>query len=132
MAWEGKVGDAFFRPDGLKDHLNVVLFDPNHFPDLGFGNHLCIVKVNITTIYEGKYFDPTCIVRKGEHPFIDHDSFVYYQKLEIEHFSHIHTCVNNGIWRPADPISGELLLRMQNGVKNSGDTPKKYKKYIIK
>ena len=130
MDWEGKVGDAFFRPDGLKDHLNVVLFDPNLFPDLGFGNRLCIVKVNITTLHEGKYFDGTCIVREGEHPFIIHDSYVYYQKLEIEDFEHVRRCVNHGPWRPADPVSKELLLRMQQGVKDSRDTPRKYKKYL--
>lgn len=130
MVWEGKVGDAFFRPDGLKDHLNIVLFDPNQFPDLGYGNRLCIVKVNITTLHKDKYFDPACIVSKGEHPFVTHDSFVLYQKLEIEDFAHVHKCVNEGPWRPADPISAELLLRMQQGVKTSSDTPRKYKKYL--
>lgn len=130
MNWEGKVGDAFFRPDGLKDHLNVVLFEPSKYTQLGYGNKICIVRVNITTLYVDKYYDSACIVKKGEHPFVQHDSYVLYRKLEIEDFEHVIKCVNDGPWRPADPVSAELLLRMQRGVNISGDTPRKYKVHL--
>lgn len=131
MNWEGKVGDAFFRPDGLKDHLNVILYEPAHYPNEGFGKHVCIVKVNLTSIKKGQYYDDACIVSKGEHPFIVHDSYVLYEKMEIELFNHIITCVNNGPWRPAPPVSANLLQRMQDGAKNSDDAPRKFKKIII-
>lgn len=128
MQWEGKAGDAFFKADGFTDHLHVVLFEPNNYPQQGFGKKLCLVRVNFTTIYSGAYFDPTCIVKSGEHPFITHDSYVLYEKLEIEDWQHICKCVNNGPYRVADPVSSSLLQRMQDGVKISGDLPRKYKK----
>ena len=57
-------------------------------------------------------------------------SVVSTRATEIEDFEHVRRCVNHGPWRPADPVSKELLLRMQQGVKDSGDTPRKYKKYL--
>lgn len=130
MNWEGKVGDAFFRPDGLYDHLNVVLYEPAHYPAEGYGKHLCIVRVNFTSIKEGIYYDNACIIHSGDHPFIKHDSYVFYEKMEIEFHSHIVTCVNNGTYRPAEPVTTEVLKKMQDGAKVSDDLPRKFKKII--
>ncbi|MBV6549942.1 hypothetical protein [Acinetobacter soli] len=131
MQWEGKAGDAFFRKDGLNDHLHVVLFEPKQYPQQGYGKRLCLVRVNITTIHPEAYFDPTCVVKSGEHPFIKHDSYVLYQKMEIDDWQHICNCVNSGTYRAATPVSADLLIRMQNGIANSGDTPRKFKKQLF-
>ncbi|WP_260232709.1 MULTISPECIES: hypothetical protein [unclassified Enterobacter] len=35
--------------------------------------------VNISTVYPTPaYHDPACILSAGEHPFVRHDSYVYY------------------------------------------------------
>ncbi len=63
-------------PVGGSDHLHVICNDPVHYPIHGCD---CVLAVNITTIYPPPaHHDPACILRAGDHPFIHHDSYVYY------------------------------------------------------
>lgn len=126
--WNGVAGDAFFRPSGLKEHLFIVLYNPDHFPNEGFGKRLCIATVNLTSVKQEMYFDPACIVEPGEHSFIVQQSYVLYGKLELEDHAHAVNCVNNGTWRVADRVSDDLLNRIRNGIQISTATPRKYKK----
>ncbi len=126
--WKAEAGDAFFCQAGPKEHLFVVLFDPNTYPSEGFGKRLCIVSVNFTSVTAEKRIDSACIIEAGEHPFIQHQSYVFYEKIQIIDHEHVCTCVRTGVYRPAQKVSVELLERIVTGIQASSFTPRKFKK----
>lgn len=81
MAWTAAAGSTFcFQPSPEdKEHLCFVLNDPMDFE--GFSPQSCLF-VNASTPRRGH--DPTCIVPANCHPFIDHDSFIYYRFARLE------------------------------------------------
>ncbi|HFX6223800.1 hypothetical protein ACT4VJ_06415 [Acinetobacter baumannii] len=128
--WKAEAGDAFFCQAGPKEHLFVVLFDPDTFPNEGYGKRLCIVSVNFTSVTTEKKIDPACIIEAGEHPFIQHQSFVLYERIQIMDHQHVCHCVNTGVYRPATKVSVELLDRIICGIQDSSFTPRKFKKLL--
>lgn len=128
--WKAEAGDAFFCQAGPKEHLFVVLFDPDTFPSEGYGKRLCIVSVNFTSVTTEKKIDPACIIEAGEHPFIQHQSFVLYERIQIMDHQHVCHCVNTGVYRPATKVSVELLDRIICGIQDSSFTPRKFKKLL--
>lgn len=128
--WKAEAGDAFFCQAGPKEHLFVVLFDPDTFPSEGYGKKLCIVSVNFTSVTTEKRIDPACIIEAGEHPFIQHQSYVLYERIQIMDHQHVCKCVNTGVYRRADKVSVELLDRIICGIQDSSFTPRKFKKLL--
>ncbi|ENU44678.1 hypothetical protein F985_00551 [Acinetobacter seifertii] len=128
--WKAEAGDAFFCQAGPKEHLFVVLFDPDTYPNEGYGKRLCIVSVNFTSVTIEKKIDPACIIEAGEHPFIQHQSFVLYERIQIMDHQHVCNCVNTGVYRPATKVSVELLDRIICGIQDSSFTPRKFKKLL--
>ncbi|MDQ9887248.1 MULTISPECIES: hypothetical protein [Acinetobacter] len=128
--WKAEAGDAFFCQAGPKEHLFVVLFDPDTYPSEGYGKRLCIVSVNFTSVTTEKKIDPACIIEAGEHPFIQHQSFVLYERIQVMDHQHVCHCVNTGVYRPATKVSVELLDRIICGIQDSSFTPRKFKKLL--
>lgn len=125
--WNAKAGDAFFCQAGPREHLFVVLFDPDVFPTEGYGKRLCIVSVNFTSVTAEKKIDNACIIEQGEHPFIIHESYVFYEKIQIMDFAHVCMCVNQGVYRQAEEFKPLLLNRIIDGIQKSSFTPRKFK-----
>lgn len=125
--WEGHAGDTFFCLSGHAEHLFIVLSEPRTYPSEGHGNRLCLVSVNFTSIHEGQIFDPACIVEPGDHPFIRHRSYVFYQKIQILDYEHVCRCVNQGIYRAGVTASPELLAKIIAGIQQSSFIPRKFK-----
>ncbi len=98
------------------------------------GHHLHVVATNqcqnqslllfsLTTIYEGKYFDPTCIFGGGEHEFITHKTYVYY-KTPLQRFvSGIQKCVSGGSFIPKADVTPTVLDRIRAGIPLSDHSP---------
>ena len=65
------------EPEGKdgKRHLKIILTDPN-------GEGLVAV-VSVTTLTPAKLRGAHCILRKGDHPFIRHDSIVNFRFAEV-------------------------------------------------
>lgn len=126
--WKAEAGDAFFCQAGPKEHLFVVLFDPDTYQREGYGKRLCIVSVNFTSVATEKKIDSACVIEAGEHPFIQHQSYVLYERIQIMDHEHVCLCVNTGVYRPAQKVSVELLNRIVLGIQGSSFTPRKYKK----
>jgi hypothetical protein len=94
---------------------------------LGFdlGNHLWIVISSATadgrigvvsvTTYRPPDSDSTCVIREGEHPFIRHDSCVYYRRAELVALEPIASAKRDGSLRQSTSLSRELLRRVQEG-----------------
>lgn len=64
-------------PTGGANHLHFVMNDPVYCPVLGYD---AVLLVNISTVYPDKYFDQSCILKKGCHPFVLRDSWVVYRE----------------------------------------------------
>ena len=59
-------------PTGSKKHLYIICNDPVFDP---IRNDNCVLVVNISSVSEDRDYDDTCILQKGDHPFIKHDSY---------------------------------------------------------
>ena len=72
--WRGR---TYHLPSGTlaapdKKHLFVILTEPDHDGD--------ILAVSLTSTIDK---DQTCVLHKGDHPFINRVSYVNYYRLEI-------------------------------------------------
>ncbi|QBR52713.1 hypothetical protein [Erwinia sp. QL-Z3] len=68
-------------PSGGSKHLHIVCNDPVPYPK--YSNAESVLLVNITTVYPDLPYDPTCLLEVGDHPFIGHQSYVYYRKADV-------------------------------------------------
>lgn len=127
MTWQGQAGDTFFMQSGFGEHLFVVLKDPTTYPDEGYGQRLCLVSVNLTSVREGRNIDSACIIRQGEHPFIQHDSYILYEKMEFMDYQRTCEAVNSSVYRASTPVSPELLQRIIEGIQQSNVVKRKFK-----
>lgn len=84
--------------------------------------------VNITTRKANK--DDTCVIKTGEHRFIRHDSVINYGDAKDAPIIKIKEAIEMNLFTPHDPVSTELLKRIQIGALNSPAFPQKYLKYI--
>lgn len=109
------------QPD-LK-HLFILLNNPVHAARL-------VLLVSISTIREGRYFDPACRLFDGDHPFISRQSYVVYQKARIEEASKLERGVQAKILVPRDPFSGEIFARVCEGVLTSKHTESAIKAFF--
>ncbi len=94
---------------------------------LDFGNHLWIVVsaptsageialVNLTTHGRGLLCGPACtIVTTGEHPYVTRESCVYYRAAYLNPLAPLLAAREQGALRQHEPLSMELLRRVQDG-----------------
>jgi hypothetical protein len=108
------------RPDGK--HLFVILNDP-----CKNGQHAL---VSISSIRDGQYHDPTCLIEAGEHEFIRIRSFVQYQMARIERTQHLINCVGGWTFIEKAAVSEALVDRMFAGAIDSDFTPRFVQEYL--
>ncbi len=87
--------------------------------------------VSATTLRDGVPHDPACVLEAGDHPFIQHRSYLAYRHMRIDSSAHVETMVNRAVWKPHDPCAGELLHRILVGVCQSRLTPREYKNLFL-
>lgn len=107
-------GTSFLIPSGPEEflHLCIICTGKSHAPD-----HRLLV--NISSIKEGKFFDETCIIEIGEHPFVKCRSYVAYQHADQKTSAHILRCIEGGLFIQKQKLSTELLERITTGFNNS-------------
>jgi uncharacterized phage-associated protein len=119
-------GMAILVPSGPGEdqkHLHVILS-----PVCVSGCHLV---VPIQTVYPGEYYDQTCLLHEGDHPFITHLSWVAYR--------HSHALLHSGMIKEfanftyivKDPVGKDLLDRICGGLFISPRASKKIQKYFL-
>jgi hypothetical protein len=99
------------------DHLWILVTDPHQESQK-------VVMVNITTLRS--HSDRTVILRKGDHPYILHDSVVSYQDAQELSVVKIQAQIDRG-WPQCDSCSDELLKKVQAGLLASPFTKKSIK-----
>lgn len=109
-------------PSGADKHLFVVLTEPC--------NTGCVAIVNFTSIRTGRYFDRACLIDKGEHEFIRHPSYVFYEGALIASVRALQRGVQVRDYIPRDSVSAAIFERICDGIELTGDVPQVVANYV--
>lgn len=107
--------------DPGRRHLHVVCTDPDA------AKTQLIVSI---TSWTNNLCDGTCILQPHEHPWLRHQSYVFYRKARIELATTLENGLRLGIFEQLADMNGQTFLRIRNGVCASPQTPRKIKRYF--
>lgn len=113
------------RDDGIQ-HLFIVMNDP-YEEETGQGNKTLLVNVTSIPANPTVFFDDTCILNVGDHPFLQHRSYVYYKNARIEATQDVIDKVAAGHCVICEEMNGDVFRQVANGISDSEMTPE----YII-
>jgi mRNA-degrading endonuclease toxin of MazEF toxin-antitoxin module len=107
-------GDTFLieDEDGYDSHLWIVLTPPSEGE---------VVIVSVTT--HRKKSENLVRLKKGDHPFIAHDSVIAYSHSKVVTVESIESAMKNGVAKHRERVSDELLQRARAGLLESDFTP---------
>lgn len=115
-------GDTFLTASkGIRDHLWFIISDPAL-------DELNVLFVNLTTWKTEK--DESCILDRGDHPFITHKSIINYadaRVTSIANLAKLHEL--NQIYRK-EPLSPAILARIRQGLRISPHSIHRHKKLM--
>ena len=119
-------GSSFFKSDIVKGkktpHLRFIISDPD--PD----NYVLVV--NATTYYNTGREDKSCLLNNGDYKKITHPSYIAYHKAEEINITKLLNDKMNRIIDFNDNLSEEVLIRIQEGAKESRLLKNRFKKYF--
>ena len=116
-----RLGDTFLNLNpGSPEHLWIVITDPEVLPFM--------VIVNLTSYRFG--CDDTCRVVAGEHSFVSRDSVVAFERAQLLTPQQLQFIEGNGHCRMHEPVTAELIGRIQQGVIASEFTPQKVRSIV--
>ena len=101
--------------DQERKHLFILLTDPQ---DDGTGIKY-VLMVSASTIKPYIRHDATCILYKGDHPFIRQKSYIVYQKARIEQAEKVMHGVKKGLFIPQEAIDSTIFARICKGLEES-------------
>lgn len=107
--------------DSGRKHLFVLLTNP-HDDGRGVRHNLM---APLASYRPEKRHDPTCILHRGDHPFIRHDSYVAYRLMRLEPSDVILQQVKAGLLIPKEVMPEAAFRLICQGVACSGQTPVK-------
>jgi hypothetical protein len=115
--------DTLLIPTGPSgDHLFTIVTEV--CPE---GKHLLL---NVSSIREGQFRDPTCEVAAGEHPFIIQASYVVYRSPQIQTAERLTKLVDGWLYKRHSPADEALVAKIFAGVGVSRFTPRYVKSYL--
>lgn len=120
-------GGSILAVAGAINHLHFICSD--HFFDRHSGA-ISVVAVNISSVKTGYPYDKTCILDKGDHPFIKHKSYVYYKQAAIFRVEKIKYGIEAGDITVLENVSEEVLQKVIAGFEASPFTPAKILKAL--
>lgn len=108
-----KAGDAFLVSGS--SHLQVIL---------AVLDETSLIVCHFTT--KRRYTDNTCVIKAGEHSFVNHETVVRYDQA--------HECGGEGlealkrlVAKSFEPLNADLLARVKQGALDSPQIPEKIK-----
>ena len=127
QGWQLQQGATLLMPSGPDgDHLFVVLNDPKAFPGYGANPHVLLV--NLSKVPRaGVYYDPTCVLPPGCHPFVTAASYIVYRSVRIDPETHVLGMVGKGIFRPHQPMPAGIVATIRAGLTASPFTKREFK-----
>ncbi|PYP91050.1 MAG: hypothetical protein DMG65_09265 [Candidatus Angelobacter sp. Gp1-AA117] len=127
MAGTLKCGDTFLAPktSSAIEHLWIIVTHPDKD-----GRAVC---VNVTT--QHSYSETTVILKKGDHPFIQHDSVINYADSQLLNIKSIQAAIaaqpRSYVCKIHEPCSPKMLEDVQNGLLKSKLVKKDIKERCI-
>lgn len=113
-------------PTGPCYHLHIICNDPVFYPTI---TKECVLAVNISTIDPCIDYDKTCLLNVGDHPFIKHESYVYYRKADIFGASSIARSVADGTFSTHAPFDDPVFDRVLAGFTASNEVRLKIRRF---
>lgn len=126
QGWQPVPGQTLLVPSGPGLHLFFLTLGPVVLADYGSAPQLAMVSA--TTMRDGVPHDPACVLEAGDHPFIQHRSYLAYRYMRLDASTHVEKMVSGAVWKPHDPCAADLLQRIVAGVYQSRLTPREYKR----
>ena len=121
-----KAGDTyrFTRLPGKKTdiHLWVIISDPSL-------DDQKVLSINLTTHRPWK--DGSCIIYPGEHPFVRHDTCIWYIEPRTTPLADLVSQLRAGLIAADEPVSGPLLERIRKGGCHSLSMPNGAKRILM-
>lgn len=108
-----RAGDTLLLGPEEDYHLHIILTDANDDGEL--------ILASVTTLQKWTK-DRTVVLKKGDHPFIQHDSGIAYSFARIVSAAEIESVVSNKPSLVRQPMSPEVLNRVQAGLLESDFT----------
>lgn len=90
----------------------ILCCDPIYYSRLASD---AVLTVNVTSWNEGKINDSACIINIGDHPFIVHKSYIFYQKAKAVSSFSLKKGVEDGYYKPQALLSDEVMGRIIQG-----------------
>jgi hypothetical protein len=115
-------GDAFFFVDVPDRHLWIIISNPEIDADR-------VLFLSLTSLDVTK--ENVCVILPGEHPFITHQTCVYYRDIKEASLITLLRLRDAGRLRLTDPVSAELLRRIREGISLSKEVKFKYIEFLI-
>ena len=129
-AWRAREGETLLMPSGVHgDHLFIILNDSKKFS--GYGPNPCVALVNLSTVRQGTRYDATCVLQAGCHSFVKGDSYVVYRSARIESGMHLQRLVQQGVFKPHEPMPAAIVTNIKAGLKASPFTTREFKQLPI-
>lgn len=107
--------------DGLKEHLQVVLTDPDVNEEF----------ITVSVCTRQPRMEAIVVLHEGDHPFISRESVVSYRYARIRQLSNVTTAISNGIARTRERVSDQLLLRIRAGLVDSDFTRNDVRSFFL-
>lgn len=98
----------------------------------GHGPKPCVLIACLVSVKDGGPLEDTCLLGPGDHPFIQHDSYVDYRFTRVEQVAHVQKCINDGSFDEKEPCSPALIKRILQGALKSRRISREYKMIIEK
>lgn len=111
-------------PDNDPDRLHLFILVTD-----GFGKPARAALVSVASVRDNRYCDRTCLLKPCDHPFIQHESYVYYAKARIEEVDALVRGVKSGNLIQKDPLNPEVFERVCQGLLDSKHTPRRLKTF---
>lgn len=129
--WSCNKGNTLLVPSGPQNgqrHLFALMLDPVKID--GYGEKRCVLLACVTSVKEGLPFEDLCILKPGDHPFIEHDSYVDYRFTRLEAVGHLESRIQEGVFVVKDPCSPDTIKRIIQGALLSKRISREYKRIL--
>jgi hypothetical protein len=115
-------GDAFLAgtDEDEKLHLRIVVTPPT--PD---GE---VAVVSLTT--RRRHSETLIVLQPRDHPFIRHESVIAFSYSEVTSVARIERAISAGDARRREPVSSDLLRRIQEALLDSDFTPNGVRQFV--
>lgn len=118
---------TLFIPSGGADHLHIVMNDPVFDPIAG---HELVLAANVSTIYEGRAHDSSCVLNVGDHPFIRHPSYISYRHADLYRADGLAAKIASGEVTQGVDISEQIFQTILAGFNRSPFVLRKVERFI--